>query len=67
MRDGEISKYISMEKCTFRELSFYSYLNDVKGKLLSNLLAKCFFYYYFFNGKSTIPCKKDFKPQMYHL
>ena len=23
-----------MEKCTFRELSFYSYLNDVKGKPL---------------------------------
>ena len=32
MRDGEISKCISMEKGTFRKLSFYSYLNDVKGK-----------------------------------
>ena len=38
MRDGEISKYISMEKCTFRELLFYSY--SVKGKLLFNLVAK---------------------------
>ena len=36
-----------MEKYTFRELSFYFYLNDVKEKLLFNLVAKCFFFIIF--------------------
>ena len=74
MRDEEISiariEMYFYGKATFRELSFYSYLNDFKEKLLINLVVRCFYLLLlFFQWKvdNTVACKNIYNSQMYHL